>query len=173
MGFQIKKNWDVNIKNITNKICNNQIVNRINNDLLCIIIKILRILHALESYLENSNYFIQTQNTLTDFKIISGEELNPIENKSLPNRLILLKKMDEEKGIVVDFGDFYKYRSNNLLNIYKINDEAVEELSSIIHGLIIALTEWMTSTGFKFILDPTNFRIMQKKGKVTTNNIEI
>jgi len=125
LGFQVKKNWESSIKDISEKIHNNQIINRMNADLLCIVISLLKSIHGFELFIRRVDYLSKTEKQSREYRIISGTELNPIENNKLPDRLILLKKIDEERGIVIDFGDFKKYQAVDLLNYYKIKNEFV------------------------------------------------
>jgi len=158
LGFQVKKNWESSIKDISEKIHNNQIINRMNADLLCIVISLLKSIHGFELFIRRVDYLSKTEKQSREYRIISGTELNPIENNKLPDRLILLKKIDEERGIVIDFGDFKKYQAVDLLNYYKIKNEFVNDLSELINDIIVSINEWISNTGYEFIIDEKLFK---------------
>jgi hypothetical protein len=104
------------------------------------------------------DYLEKTGKKAEDYKIVSGTQLNPIENDKLPNRLILLKKIDDEKGVVIDFGDFKKYQAVDLLNYYRVKKGYVDYLTEIINSAIMAISEWISNTGYEFIIDEKLFR---------------
>ncbi len=90
------------------------------------------------------------------------ERKKTIENKRLPDRLILLKKIDGDKGVVVDFGDFKKYQSEDLLNYYKVKNEWINLLSEIINDIIMKIKEWISNTGYEFIIDEQLFKPIRR-----------
>jgi hypothetical protein len=158
LGFQVKKNWEYSIESVSGKIQNNQIINKMDSDLLCIIISFLQSIHNFELFIERVDYLEKTGKKAEDYKIVSGTQLNPIENDKLPNRLILLKKIDDEKGVVIDFGDFKKYQAVDLLNYYRVKKGYVDYLTEIINSAIMAISEWISNTGYEFIIDEKLFR---------------
>ncbi|MFA6176971.1 MAG: hypothetical protein WC765_10380 [Phycisphaerae bacterium] len=158
LGFQVKKNWMHSIESVSGKIQNNQIINKMDSDLLCIIINFLKTIHSFELFVERVDYLEKTEKKTDDYKIVSSSQLNPVENSNLPDRLLLLKKIDNEKGFVIDFGDFKKYQSMDLLNYYKIKNEFVNDLSELINDIIVAINEWISSTGYEFIIDEKLFK---------------
>ena len=161
LGFQIKKNWEYSIESIRVKIEGNQIINRMDSDLLCVIISFLKSIHRLEVFIKREHYLEKTEKKTVGYNIIDGNQLNSIENGKLPDRLILLRKIDEEKGAVVDFGDFKKYQAVDLLNYYKIKKEYVDYLAEIIDNIILNINEWISMTGYEFIIDTNLFRLRQ------------
>lgn len=158
LGFQVKKNWEHSIESVSGKIQNNQIINRMDSDLLCIIISFLQSIHSFELFIKRVDYLEKTEKKADDYKIICGSQLNPIENNRLPDRLILLKKIDGEKGVVIDFGDFKKYQAVDLLNYYRIKKEYADYLAEIINNIILVINEWISSTGYEFIIDENLFK---------------
>jgi hypothetical protein len=162
LGFQVKKNWEYSIKTISEKIQNNQIINKMDTDLLCVIIGFLKSIDSFELFVKRVDYLEKTEKKTDEYKIVSGIELNPIENKRLPDRLILLKKIDGDKGVVVDFGDFKKYQSEDLLNYYKVKNEWINLLSEIINDIIMKIKEWISDTGYEFIIDEQLFKPIRR-----------
>ncbi|MCX5632345.1 MAG: hypothetical protein NTW93_01505 [Phycisphaerae bacterium] len=158
LGFQAKKNWEYSIKTISEKIQNNQIINKMDTDLLCIIISFLKSINSFEIFIKRVDYLERTEKKTDEYNIVSGKELNPVENKELPDRLILLKKLDSDKGVVVDFGDFKKHQSKDLLNYYKVKNEWINLLSEIINDVIMNIKEWIYNTGYEFIIDEQLFK---------------
>lgn len=158
LGFKVKKNWEHSIESVSGKIQNNQIINRMDSDLLCIIISFLQSIHSFELFIKRMDYLEKTEKKAADYKIICGNQLNPIENNELPDRLILLKKIDGEKGVVIDFGDFKKYQAFDLLNYYRIKKEYTDYLAEIINNIIVVINEWISSSGYEFIIDENLFK---------------
>lgn len=162
LGFQVKKNWEYSIKTISEKIQNNQIINKMDPDLLCIIIGFLKSIDSFEIFIKRLDYLEKIEKKTDEYKIVSGKEFNPIENKKFPDRLILLKKLDRNKGIVVDFGDFKKYQSKDLLNYHKVKNEWINLLSEIINDIIMNIKEWISNTGYEFIIDEQLFKPIKR-----------
>ena len=173
LGFQVKKNWEYSIESVSSKIHSNQIINKMNSDLLCIIISFLQSIHSFELFIKRSDYLEKTEKKADDYKIICGSQLNPIENNKLPDRLILLKKIDDEKGVVIDFGDFKKYQTVDLLNYYRIKKEYVDYLVEIINNIIVGVKEWISSTGYEFIIDENLFKPIMKSCPLSLNKTTI
>jgi len=162
LGFQVKKNWEYSIKTISEKIQNNQIINKMDTDLLCIIIGFLKSIDSFEIFVKRVDYLEKTEKKTDEYEIVSGKELNPIENKKLPDRLILLKKLDRDKGVVIDFGDFKKYQAVDLLNYYRIKKEYADYLAEIINNIILVINEWISITGYEFIIDENLFKSIMR-----------
>lgn len=158
LGFQVKKNWEYSIESVSEKIQNNQIINKMDSDLLCIIISFLQSIHSFELFIKRMEYLEKTEEKADDYKIIYGSQLNPIENNKFPDRLILLKKIDDEKGVVTDFGDFKKYQAVDLLSYYRIKKECVDYLVEIINNIIVAISEWLSNTRYELIIDENLFK---------------
>lgn len=75
-------------------------------------------------------------------------------NDKLPNRFILLKKLNKKEGRVIDFGDFpYKVRTQNLLRHYEFDRENIRTFISSIREFIGATHNWLDLTNGEFILD--------------------
>ena len=171
LGFQVKKNWEYSIESVRGKIENNQIINRMDSDLLCIIISFLQSIYSFEMFIKRMDYLEKTEKKADDYKIISGDQLNPAENNKLPDRLILLKKIDDEKGVVVDFGDFKKYQAVDLLNYYRIKKEYADYMAEIINNIIVVINEWISSTGYEFIIDENLFKPIMRVCPPSSNQI--
>ena len=76
---------------------------------------------ALNSPRSKDTWFKELNSSSTEYKVVSPSQTG--NNDNLPNRCILLKSIDEEKGIVIDFGDFiYKPRIQKLTNFYEVNE---------------------------------------------------
>lgn len=92
------------------------------------------------------------------FKIVSGKELNK-ENVKFPDRYLLLKELGNNKFLVVDFGDFPQYNTDELLKIFKINNKYIEIYVDIIFDLINKINNWIYLTGGEFLIDNKMFRL--------------
>lgn len=171
IGFQVKKNWEHSIESVSDKIQNNQIINKMDSGCLCIVIRFLMSIHSFELFIKRMDYLEKTDKKADDYKIISGSQLNPIENNKLPDRFVLLKKIDDEKGLVVDFGDFKKYQAVDLLSYYTIKKEYADYLAEIINNIVVVISEWISSTGYEFIIDENLFKSITRLCPPSSNQI--
>jgi len=88
-----------------------------------------------------------------------------------PERLILIKKIDKDKGIVIDFGDFKKYMKPYLLKRYKIKNEKLNEFSEVVYNLLNLINRWLSLTGNKLLIDERKFRIRQLRNFNITQGV--
>jgi hypothetical protein len=164
LGFQIKKNWDVAINNIQEKIINNNIINKLDNERLSVIIELLKVLISFRNILKPYSYFENKGTIINKYKIIPPSAIRSPENQNLPDRYILLTKIDDDKGVVTDFGDFRKYQSENLLALHKFKPDYLQPICEEIFQIMATINKWLSLTDYEFILDFDMFRMGINKG---------
>lgn len=82
------------------------------------------------------------------------------DKSSLSSRKVLLKKIDSEKGIVIDYGDFIrKDHISNLLTTYKLKPISIKFYSGFILSVIKHINDWIDNNGGEFILDETRLEV--------------
>jgi len=98
--------------------------------------------------------FVETSKIVTDYGVISGQELNHERNKKYPNRYILLKKVNISESIVLDFGDFAeKSKIEALLHVVKLNIKHRDNYVRHTYKFIKLVNDWLDLTNGEFILD--------------------
>jgi len=82
-------------------------------------------------------------------------------NDKLPNRYVLIRKIDREKGVVIEFRWLpYKERVDRLLKQYCFNVHNMETFVSALRHFITTVNAWLDLTNGEFILDTYhNFEI--------------
>ena len=92
--------------------------------------------------------FLEFKHTSTEYKLVRGKDLNPT-NPS--NGYILLKMIDNEKGVVISSGDFEEVDLKCLLNYYSINKKRINNFANSLLNIITIINEWIRETGNYFI----------------------
>lgn len=159
LGFQIFKKWKASENNIEKILKNPFILQKLEDEQVISIISIIQSLKSLGDYLRVSDLYIKTEKRIVLYKIVSSKEFNKEENIEFPERYLLLKKIDENKFSVEDFGDFSLYDVDRLLQNFKINEKYLETFTDIIIGLIKEINNWCDLTNREFIIDTRMFRL--------------
>lgn len=122
---------------------------------------------ALNSPRNTDTWFIELDSVDTSYKVIPPSQTG--KNDDLPNRFILLKKIDEEKGVVSDFGDFiYKPRIEKLTTHFELDHKNLTTFISIIRHFITAVDDWLELTNGEIIIDLyRNFELRKIKHNKT------
>ena len=163
LGFQVFKNWSITERNITEILENSFILQRLDNDQLIAIIALLKEIRAFEFIPKNmDDLYILTGEKAKEYKIESGENLNE-RNNEYPDRYILLKHLEQNEFIVIDFGDFALYQKEKLLQIYRINDKYLDNFAISFLGVINSIKLWVELTGYEFIIDKKMVRSSLRK----------
>lgn len=109
-----------------------------------------------------SDLLINTNDKDEKFTIIKVSEK---ESNNFPKRYILLEKMDNEKGIVNNFGDFPTGVIPMLTNYFTLNSKYLDKYCDILSLLIGSINKWLDITNNEFIIDFTKqFRIKKLDG---------
>lgn len=109
-----------------------------------------------------SQLFIKSEEKDDRFIVVKGSE---IKSNNLPERYILMEKLDDEKGIVRNYGDFPIGYIPVLTNYFTVNDEPLSKYCNILFLLIESINKWLEITNNEFIFDFTKeFRIKKTDG---------
>lgn len=109
-----------------------------------------------------SKLFIKSEEKDDRFIVVKG---SGIASNNLPERYILMEKLDDEKGIVRNFGDFPIGYVPVLTNYFAINDKSLDKYCDILFLLIKSINKWLEITNNEFIFDFTKqFRIKKTDG---------
>jgi hypothetical protein len=83
----------------------------------------------------------------------------------LPDRYLLMKKINEKQSQVFNFGDFFPAHIPSLTNYYSFNDEYLSKFASTITLLIKSINKWIDLTNKEIIIDfVKSFRIKKSDG---------
>jgi hypothetical protein len=159
LGFQVFKNWEITNMEINELLRNSLIANKIENEKIIVIIRILKGIKALETVLGNQFLYIETDEKIEGYKIDKGY---PNSDNFLPDRYMLLKHLNDDKYQVCDFGDIKKYNLDKCLKSYVVNDKYKKGLVNSIFSLLDTLNEWVKITGNEIIIDQDMFRVRRK-----------
>lgn len=164
LGFQIFKQWDEAERGITEKLNNSLLVQKLDDEQLIPIIRILKKVNSLQVYSKKEDIFERIDKTTEDYVINSGKEISKYNDK-LPDRLLLLKKLGGDKYMVQDFGDFKPFNHDKLLHYWIIKEEHAKVLSRLIGSIIEDINEWLNETGDEFLIDNKMFKIHSAQSK--------
>ncbi len=166
IGFQIFKNLQVHEKKfreIADSAVSSVHQNREMARPLIELVSWVARFDALNSPRNNDTWFKEINSSSKEYRVVPPSQMD--KNDNLPNRYILLQKIDEEKGIVTDFGDFiYKPRIQKLTNFYELDENNLITFISIIRHFITAVDDWLNLTNGEIIIDLYhNFEIRKTK----------
>jgi len=157
LGFQAFKTFEeveAKLKALLDKVISS---NYFQSDVARAIVNIIDWVSCFDAYTRyrsTPDLFQETTKISKDYSIISGRELNPENNKKYPNRYILLRKMNETEGIVLDFGDFTeKDKIEKMLHIFKLNPKHKDNYIQHISRFNKLVNDWLDLTNGEFILD--------------------
>ena len=166
LGFYVLKSFDENeksFKNFVNQAMGSQYYNR-------------EILNALIDIFEWFSCYSKTRREYFSTIIKKHEEKdnsvyvinssNVSSDSDFPNRYFLMKKIDKNKGQVVNFGDFALGHITSLTNYYSFHEKKLSHFSSTIMMLLGFINKWLDLTNEEFIVDfVKNFRIKKADGE--------
>lgn len=105
-------------------------------------------LHSLRT---NPSLFLLIDEKCNQYKSICGQTLDLQNTKT---GYLLLYKVDNLHGQVIDFGDFTeKIKIDNQLNYYRINPNCLDQYINGVLNLLSFVEEWLDMTGGEFIID--------------------
>lgn len=146
IGFELFKSWDEIYEYFSKILENAFVLNRLNDDQILVVLHMRNTLTSIKSIFDDKGNFNVTKERVTNYKIVKGENINS-RNKDYPNRYLLLRALDGDKAVVEDFGDFSAIDIENLLNIYIIDEKAVEPLVVWTSEMSRHIKKWLELTG--------------------------
>lgn len=112
---------------------------------------LIKLIYSLKSYQDFLNRLEpHSKETLGDEYVMQMDNSNP--NKNLV-KVLLLKKIDSEKAVVISGGSFRKAYINKLQQIYKLNERETVNFVNLIIGITSTVNEWINTTGDYFIIN--------------------
>ena len=163
IGFQVLKEFDINEENLHKLLSNAFIIEKLENDQIISIIKLIKCIREL-IWAQNNGLFECLDQKVKGFKLWKGTDLNEI-NTEFPDRYLLMREITNNKASVEDFGDFAKYKVENLLNYYKVRDDCQVYFTEAVYDLIQVINTWLALTGNEFLIDNKVFRLRPKKAR--------
>ncbi|ALL06335.1 hypothetical protein AQ505_12995 [Pedobacter sp. PACM 27299] len=156
IGFQVFKRWEVNekkLQDIVNKVIS---YHSHGKETATIIIQLMQWTVAFDSFNQlrkNPDLFLQIENSPSHFYAVEGKAFNE-RNSEFPDRFILLKRLNNEKSQVSDFGDFIETQKiEGLIFSYKLNPKYIENYCKHIRAFISITEKWLDHTNGEFIID--------------------
>lgn len=67
---------------------------------------------------------------------------------------ILLKKVDEKQGFVINVGTMVKVEDDYLISNFNLNSLVLESFCECLWKMVGYSNDWIDTTGSEFILDP-------------------
>jgi hypothetical protein len=157
LGFQMLKEWEVESNNIKELLKNELVIQVLDDAKKVTLIKILKHIMHFE-YLGNLEYFMEIANSKSiKYSCISGEKINK-QNNEYPNRMLLLSKVDNKKGKVIDFGDFKKSDQEKLLKEYKIEKDKIDYICELFYDFISEINTWIKQCNSTLLINPRYIR---------------
>lgn len=150
LGFQVYKHWEVTINHLEKLLENPLILRNFDDDIIKCVISILKHIYRLGNLLDNKDLYYDTGKYSTEYIVVKGTDINK-ENKLYTDRYLLMKPIDQEHSIVVDFGDLYKHNKEKCLKIFKINDKYISILALELSKLLNNFNTWKKLTSNQLI----------------------
>jgi hypothetical protein len=156
IGFQIFKKLEVNERNMQNIV--DKVISSPHHgkEIAPVIIDLIRWTGGFDNFNRsrtNPNLFIPTGRVEKKYKVVRGLELDT-RNTEFPDRFILLKIIDEQHGIVEDFGDFVEHdKIEGLTKLYTMNPDYIELYLKQIRQFIKIGERWLDLTNGEFIIE--------------------
>jgi hypothetical protein len=162
MGFVLFKSYSEYVSELSSQLEKIVPIKNFDDDYY---VPIIRLINTLRLY----NKELNRRGELSRFDFVSSfkEQFRVLNNQTTSgkeNRIVLLKKVDTDKGVVVDFGDFQrKDHIDNLLNEFILKESAVKFYSGFINEATTSINQWIDNNGGEFIIDETQLEIARRK----------
>ncbi|SRR6056297_350020 len=163
LGFQIFKRLDFTQNRFQEILENPFLLDRLADQQIQSIILIIKKLRRIESLRDKNIHKKNNKKESDSYKIVSGKEINP-DNTKYPNRLLLLKHIENDKHFVQDFGDFKEGNKSKLLNYFTVKESYVEVYAEKVFDVVSEINKWINISGGEIIIDTKEFKI--KKGSM-------
>ena len=165
LGFYLLKKFDeykVHIYRHINQAMSSQYYNR---EILNSLIEIYDWFAAYETFRDRySDFAIALDEKQEDLYAVKGSKIS--RDNSLPDRYLLMKRINKNHGQVINFGDFNDSLEHNLTTYYKFNDQYLERYAGTIMLLIKSINDWLDCSNGEFIIDfVSQFRVKTADGE--------
>lgn len=149
LGFQLFKDNNQNLDEFISLYNNQVYLNFLGEREKYSLAKIILQFKDFISLINNPNIY-NKENKSIDYNIVNATQMN--ENNP-QNSYILLKRLDEQKHIVMDSGIFNKEQLSNVLYLYRIKSDAIASVAWKILDLALEINEWIRISGNYFIVN--------------------
>lgn len=158
LGFQLFKSYDEYINGLSKQLEKVVPLRNFDDEYYVPLVKLITTLKLYDKEL-NRRGDLSVLNCLhetnSNFKVVSNKS-----SKDLPNRMILLKVIDEDKGIVIDFGDFHrKDHISNLTQEFTLTPKSLRFYKGFIIEALIEINSWIDNNHGDFFLDDSRLEI--------------
>lgn len=154
LGFTIFKDWESYVQKLEGLINQPFFIQNANAETTSSILKILKSLRSISAFQVHNDLFNVGTET-QEFSVIDGQKMNSDNPKG---EFLLLKKIDFEKGVVVDWGKIKTTSTRKMLSYYTIKSESFKSYSAHLLEIIKTLDFYVAKSNNEFILDPLEFR---------------
>jgi len=154
LGFTIFKDWESYVQKLEGLINQPFFIQNANAETTSSILKILKSLRNISAFQVHNELFNVGTET-QEFTVIDGQKMNSDNPK---DEFLLLKKIDSEKGVVVDWGKIKITSVRKMLSYYTIKSGSFQNYSAHLLEIIKTLDFYVAKNNNEFILDPLEFR---------------
>lgn len=152
LGFVIFKDNEKHLQEFMDFFNNQVYINFLTSSEKKILSKIILQLRSLFKILADESYYNQGQKN-ESYYIIDAHQMN---SDNPINNYLLMEKISESKGIVLNGGMLLKNKVNNATFYYTIKPEKVSFITNVISQLSFEIQNWIRLTGNYFIYNSTN-----------------
>lgn len=167
LGFQVYKKFEEiedKIKEVFDKITASSYYKREFGVPLANLIKWIGSFDKFNSLRQAPDLFVKTNESAKGFDVVYGPDMNPTNN----DVYLLLERIDNESGIVRDFGQFQEQQKiNAMLDYVVINKKYIDEYTNRLTELISIIDKWLGMSGGEFLID--NIKMFEFKSKGNSN----
>lgn len=156
LGFTVLKDWRVYMSKIETIMNQPFFIQNAESKYINSLIKIIRSLEIIATVYSNKNVFENIGLSTKAYTVVEGKEMNPDNPK---DSYMLLRVVEKEQGIVIDFGTIQKYNINDCLNYLTFNRENFIAWVFGIHEVFKSIENWIENTGNTLLIDPLTFRM--------------
>lgn len=160
IGFQLFKSYDIYTRKLMNQLEKIVLLRNFDDEYYEPLIKLI---HSLKMYDKNLNrrgdlsIFNSLKSINTKFKVLANNT-----NKDLPNRLLLTRVIDTEKGIVIDFGDFHRIdHVANLTQQFTLTPKSLGFYKHFITTILQEINSWIDNNHGDFLIDLSQVEIYE------------
>lgn len=159
LGFTIFKDWESFVSNLEGLINQPFFIQNADAVMTSSILKIIRSVRSVSAFHIHNDIFNMGLET-NDFKVIDGKKMNTDNPK---DGYLLLRSINSEKGIVVDWGKIKIKSIRKMLTYYTIKSDIFKEYSSHLFYLIKNIELYVDKFGNEFVLDPVEFKMKRRR----------
>lgn len=155
LGFTILKDWESFVGKLEALINQSFFIQNANAGMTSSILKIIKSVRSISAFQVQNELFNLGAET-NDFKVVDGQKMNPDNTKG---EYLLLRKIDSEKGVVVDWGKIKTKSIRKMLSYYTIKSEVFKIYSMHLLDLIKNIELYVEKSNNEFVLDPLEFKV--------------